>query len=91
MGYARYQTAPGLAGYSVEDTCHESGCGEKIDRGLAYLCGGTPGSPDEFGCGEWFCGEHLFMPRGMHATIPGGQCERCADAWRRDHDTGDMS
>jgi len=82
MGYARYQTALGPAGYGVEDTCHEPGCEETIDRGLAHLCGRIPGSPDEAGCGEWFCGRHLHFS----ADCPGGQCERCLEAWERDRE-----
>lgn len=45
-------------GYSVEATCDYAGCGEKIDRGLAYVCGGMHDG-DEYGCGRYFCGTHL--------------------------------
>ena len=60
MGYARYDTPLGDAGYAVEDTCHQDGCPEVIDRGLAYLCGDQPGRPSGRGCGRWFCGAHLY-------------------------------
>jgi len=81
MGYMRYDTPLGPAGYGVADTCHEPDCNEKIDRGLAYLCGDTPGEPDEHGCGEWFCGQHLFMgPSVPHGFRGGGLCSRCIEA-----------
>jgi hypothetical protein len=74
MGYASYEiTRNGQtmqAGYSVETVCEKDGCKEEIDRGLAYLCGKTPGG-DEHGCGGYFCGQHLTYVN---------QCERCADA-----------
>jgi hypothetical protein len=64
MGYAYYEiTRNGetiQAGYSVETICEaEEGCDEKIDRGLAHLCGATPGG-DEYGCGGYFCADHLY-------------------------------
>ncbi|MBO0813536.1 MAG: hypothetical protein J2P30_00045 [Actinobacteria bacterium] len=55
-------------GYGVPATCDQPGCGEKIDRGLAYVCGGEPYG-GENGCGLYFCGEHL--------AGEGQQCERC--------------
>jgi hypothetical protein len=75
MGYARYKiTRPNgdriWAGYAVEATCEKTGCKAKIDRGLAYLCGKTPGG-DEHGCGGYYCEEHLYGDQ---------QCERCSDA-----------
>ncbi len=42
MGYAIYETPMGDAGYAVSDTCHEEGCTEEVDRGVAYLCGDQP-------------------------------------------------
>jgi hypothetical protein len=44
-------------GYGVPATCDHPGCGEKIDRGLGYVCGGDPYGGDE-GCGLYFCGRH---------------------------------
>ncbi|MEE6264933.1 hypothetical protein V2E29_04630 [Streptomyces diastatochromogenes] len=74
MGYARYevfrrgQTIE--AGYDVATTCEQPSCNETIDRGLAHLCGETPGD-DEHGCGGYFCDQHLYMaPEGQHG-------ERC--------------
>jgi hypothetical protein len=52
-------------GYGVPATCDFPGCGEAIDRGLGYVCGGEPYGGED-GCGLFFCGEHL-------ADL----CERC--------------
>ncbi|MEY9995872.1 hypothetical protein ABIE67_007904 [Streptomyces sp. V4I8] len=79
MGYAYYEiTRNGetiQAGYSVPTDCEEDGCEENIDRGLAHLCGETPGG-DEHGCGGYYCGNHLYMAPG-----PGMRdlCRRCCD------------
>jgi len=77
MGYASYTvTRNGEkidAGYSIEDVCNENGCNEQIDRGLAHLCGETPGG-DEWGCGGYFCGGHLYIsPREGEPEM----CLRC--------------
>lgn len=62
-------------GYGVPAICDFPGCGEKIDRGLAYVCGGEPYGGEQ-GCGLFFCSGHLWV-------TPGGprrqQCERCAN------------
>jgi len=80
MGYAIYETPLGPAGYGVEDVCHEEGCTEEIDRGVAYLCGDQPGRPSERGCGRWFCSGHLYggypLPARQH-------CRACLDAAER--------
>lgn len=63
------------AGYLIATTCEQPGCNEKIDRGLAYLCGEQPGG-DENGCGGYFCGHHLYTaPEGQH----GSRCILCRD------------
>ncbi len=77
MGYAIYETPMGDAGYAVSDICHEEGCTEKIDRGVAYLCGDQPGYQSEYGCGRWFCGEHMY---GGPEESLGGHCRACRDA-----------
>jgi len=78
MGYAHYKIARGgqtiEAGYGVETVCEQDGCEEKIDRGLGYLCGAEPGG-DEYGCGGYFCGHHLF---GSSAPIANGLCASCS-------------
>ena len=59
-------------GYGVPATCDHPGCGEQIDRGLAYVCGGEPYG-GERGCGLYFCYAHLYL----YARLP-QLCERCA-------------
>lgn len=81
MGYAYYDTPLGPAGYSVMDTCHEEGCSTRIDRGLSFLCGNSPGRDDEVGCGRWFCGEHLMSPVD---GCDNGSCRRCWAFWDAD-------
>lgn len=83
MGYAYYDTPLGPAGYSVDDTCHEPDCTEAIDRGLAYLCGDTPGAPDEYGCGKWYCGDHLFSTPTSIQITGEGLCCSCLAAWEK--------
>jgi hypothetical protein len=62
MGYAFYQIwrcgEMIDAGYGVSSVCERNGCVNEINRGLGYLCGKTPGG-DEYGCGGYFCDEHL--------------------------------
>lgn len=66
------------AGYGVETVCEEDGCTEQIDRGLGYLCGRTPGG-DEYGCGGYYCGEHLYIGPSEET---GDLCERCLNIQR---------
>lgn len=79
MGYAHYTIYRNgeeiEAGYGVAATCEQDGCTEQIDRGLAYLCGATPGG-DEYGCGGYFCSEHLYL---SVRDIP-QRCSKCFDA-----------
>ena len=74
MGYAHYEIIRNgqqiEAGYAVETVCEKPGCTEKIHRGLAYLCGQTPGG-DEYGCGGYFCDTHLHADQ---------LCEHCSEA-----------
>ena len=78
MGYASYTLPDGReAGYAIETTCDEPGCDTRINRGLAYLCGHEPA--DGLGCGDYFCGEHLYLG----APWPGGQwCRACLETER---------
>jgi hypothetical protein len=77
MGYAHYGTPMGPAGYGITDVCYQKGCSETINRGLAYLCGSTPGYADEYGCGHWFCDQHLYIPPAEVSTLGGGLCNAC--------------
>lgn len=58
-------------GYGVPAWC-DAACGTKIDRGLAYVCGGGPyGEPD--GCGLYFCDRHLYFTEEWKEQM----CSRC--------------
>lgn len=59
-------------GYGVPAICDQPACGEAVDRGLGYVCGGEPYGGED-GCGLYFCGEHLT------GGDPCQQCERCID------------
>lgn len=59
-------------GYGVPAICDHPECSEKIDRGLAYVCGGNPHGGDH-GCGLFFCDSHLLLGG------PAQQCHRCVD------------
>lgn len=69
-------------GYGVEATCDHEGCDEKIDRGLAYVCGGMHDG-DEHGCGRYFCGEHLgYYWRGPDEDMSVQLCGACGPRWQ---------
>lgn len=57
-------------GYGVPAYCDHPDCNEKIDRGLAYVCGAEPYGGDQ-GCGLYFCEKHQ---KDYHQ-----RCERCAE------------
>ena len=73
-----------VIGYGVPAVCEEPGCDKKIDRGLAYACGGMNG------CARFFCDDHLYLvwPEGAE-TDDGwdgpdyysghGLCGQCLD------------
>lgn len=48
-------------GYGVVDTCHHPECKREVDRGLGCRCGGVSNLHDDYGCGDFFCGKHLFF------------------------------
>jgi len=58
-------------GYGVPTYCDHPGCGEEINRGLSYVCGGEPYGGDR-GCGLYFCMKHLHL----YERLP-QLCERC--------------
>ena len=60
-------------GYSVPAVCDHPRCNEKIDRGLAHVCGGEPYG-DEQGCGLYFCANHLYFGRSKEANQ---LCQKC--------------
>jgi len=66
-------------GYSVPDVCNAPGCQVKIDRGLAYVCGGMHEGGD-WGCGKYFCEDHRNV-----GPVPGGEyvqlCDDCLKRW----------
>lgn len=48
-------------GYGVEGMCSEKDCQLIITHGISSVCGGEHlGGVD--GCGDYFCGNHLFFP-----------------------------
>jgi hypothetical protein len=59
-------------GYGHEATCDEPGCETRIDRGLAYACGGSHGE-GELDCDRYFCADHLFYSPAAKAFI----CREC--------------
>jgi hypothetical protein len=62
-------------GYGVPAICDHPGCGADIDRGLAFVCGSNPyGEP--YGCGLYFCSEHLWMTDRGERDCP-QLCDRC--------------
>lgn len=79
MGYASYEIYRNgekiEAGDAVEAMCDKPDCTTMTNRGLDSLCGETPGG-DEFGCGGYFCSEHLYM--GPENQI-GWRCFLCRD------------
>ena len=85
MGYAHYTVYRRgeqiEAGYGVSDVCNADDCAKNIDRGLDFLCGAQPGG-DEYGCGGYFCDEHLIlsfiedMPQRCDACYQRGEKQR---------------
>lgn len=65
-------------GYSVNAICDAKGCKVKIDRGLAYVCGGMHDGGD-FGCGKYFCSKHRTWAE-ISADRAVEFCKPCAKA-----------
>lgn len=61
-------------GYVHEATCDHPDCKEKIDRGLAYACGGMHGN-DEWSCERYFCSKHLYFIDSD--DVSGPVCAEC--------------
>lgn len=68
-----------MVGYAVDAVCDFGLCKEKIDRGLAYVCGGMHDG-GEHGCGYYFCGKHL-----SYSECEDALCEPCLEAWEEAH------
>lgn len=86
MGYGAYEIAGGplagqLGGYNVKAVCGHDGCEEKIDRGMAYMCGDNPHGGGEDSCGLFFCDGHLAFAA---ITQPHQRCMACSEAIRSD-------
>ncbi|WKW86104.1 hypothetical protein SEA_JONJAMES_130 [Gordonia Phage JonJames] len=70
-------------GYGVPSICDQPGCDERIDRGLAYVCGSDVYG-GEYGCGLFFCLDHLRYvvveeegPDGEDLMGMPAVCDRC--------------
>jgi hypothetical protein len=68
-----------MVGYAVEATCDLEGCEEKIDRGLAYVCGSMHDG-GEYGCGDYFCPAHIFFNASDEQL-----CQACLDRFEEEH------
>lgn len=62
-------------GYAIKAICDNPSCTIKIDRGLAYACGGMHGK-EEYYCEKYFCFKHLFYVDFV--DIPYPICEICS-------------
>ena len=65
-------------GYGFDATCDHPGCDAKIDRGLAYACGGMHGdggNRGDFGCEKYFCGSHMRS---------GEEDQLCFECWEEE-------
>lgn len=72
-------------GYGVPALCDHPACNARIDRGLAYVCGGNPYG-EEHGCGLFFCYDHLgfYGRRDSNGEISHPQlCEQCGKKRKR--------
>lgn len=58
-------------GYMHAARCDHPGCNKKIDRGLAYACGGMHGDCGGSACEGYFCADHLYFAE----TLPGSSAE----------------
>ena len=64
-------------GYGVTAYCDAPKCSKTIYRGLSYVCGGQEPYGGEFGCGLYFCWEHLYYHKFRNADRSDGYCKRC--------------
>ena len=78
-------------GYALSAICGQYGCGERIDKGLAFCCGDLCGVSGNCGCGFYFCAKHLFYSDQRCATHDGNHqlCTACTTDVERIHDVYD--
>ena len=55
-------------GYLHRGKCDQPGCKTRIERSLAYTCGGMHGTSDG-GCEGYFCEKHLHMVEDPNAEL----------------------
>lgn len=77
-------------GYGVPAICDRPKCGEKIDRGLSYVCGSEPFG-GERGCGLYFCGKHMTGRRkdGDRWVEVCGRCDKGRPPYEPTPDTAE--
>lgn len=76
-------------GYGVPAACDQPGCGERIDRGINYRCGGILNLHDQAGCGLFFCHDHLQCPHS-DSTEVAWVCARCSEGLDPFEPTADL-
>lgn len=76
MGWAIGYVGGRDVGYGVPAECDLPKCHQQIDRGLSYICGSDIGG-GEYGCGLFFCDEHMRYrkPHGSEHDVQ--LCPRC--------------
>ena len=80
MGYAYCGVLDGREiGYAIKAECDHPSCHTKIDRGMAYACGGHHLAGSDF-CDRYFCYEHLIH------TVVGFRCPECAELIPEEND-----
>ena len=63
-------------GYGVPSICDHPDCNVEIDRGLSHVCGSDPYG-GEYGCGLYFCSEHLSCHDRSDQLVK--LCQQCGD------------
>lgn len=72
-----------LVGYNVPTTCSNVTCGQAINKGMDYYCGGLEGFYDGSapGCGRYFCGTHLYYCFDNRENLNMTLCAECEEKW----------
>jgi hypothetical protein len=63
-------------GYSVPAPCDYPKCDKEIDRGLSFVCGSDPHG-GEYGCGLYFCEDHMRYRTPRYSDRAIQLCPRC--------------